>query len=223
MDDDKKIQMDADGNPILDADGNTIPVEETSTGDNTGVGPGTGGNANAGANLTPPVQQQTPPPPPVEEKKKVEVDADVLERLVSGYEKLQDKVKDLEGAADVGRLARIQSMRAEGKLVKNAKLSVYEGLIVLGWVTVKDDVYTDERGVIHEDQQIALFVDDGKDEHGKQKSKKTDAISYRTFARVVSKIEGEVVREIKDSEGRTTYGIRLEDGREYDLPITFIN
>lgn len=212
-----KIKRDADGNPVLDDQGNTIPLEQTNDG---------GGSQQQTPPPTPPappVHTDTPPPPPAGEKKKVEVDADVLERLVGGYESLQQKVKDLEGAADIGRLARIQALRAEGKLVKNAKLSLYEGAVVLGWVTVKDDVYTDERGVIHEDQQIALYIDDGKDEHGKQKTKKTDAISYRTFARVVTKIEGEVVREIKDSDGRMVYGIRLEDGREYDLPITFIN
>jgi len=171
----------------------------------------------------PPAQAPVVSAPPVAEKKTVQVDAEVLERLVKGYESLQDKVKDLEGAADVGRLSRIQAMRNDGKLVKNAKLSIYDGKVVLGWVTVKDDVYTDERGVIHEDQQVKLFLDNGRNEKGVQERVESEPMSYRSFARLAEKIEGEVVRESRDSNGTMTFGVRLEDGREFDLPIVFIN
>lgn len=169
-----------------------------------------------------PVQPQSESP--ASSGKKVEVDADVLEKLVSGYEGLQQKVKDLEGAADLGRLSRIQQARNQGKLVKSAKLSTYNNQIVLGWAKEKDDVYFDEAGRLHEDQQVVLYLDDGKDEKGVQQTKKTDPISFRAFARLTQqKIVGEVIGENKDKDGNLSFTLQLEDGREFTVPIVFLN
>lgn len=169
-------------------------------------------------------KQETPPTPPTPpapggKKKTVEVDADTLEKLVSGYESLQEKVKDLEGAADIGRLQRIQAARNSGKLVKNAKVNVYENKFVMGWTVEKDDVYFDESGRMHEDQQISLFLFEGK---GKEPSK-TAPMSYRQFARLVTKVEGEVVKESKDADGMVSFVVLLPDGMELELPIVFLN
>lgn len=152
-------------------------------------------------------------------KKTVEVDAAVLEKLLNTVEKQGDQIKDLTQAADLGRLTRIQAARNQGKLVKTAKLSVYEGKIVLGWALIKDDVYTDEKGTIHEDQVIQLKLDEGK---GNEPSD-SKPMPYRTFARVITKVEGEVIKETKDKDGRLFFTIQLEDGREFELPIVFIN
>ena len=152
-------------------------------------------------------------------KKVVEVDAEVLQKLVGGYEKLQEQVKDLTQAADLGRLSRIQQARNAGKLVKAAKISVYEGKVVLGWARVKDDVFFDEGGRLHEDQQVELYLDSGDI----KKPTKTEPMSYRQFARVTQKVEGEVIGETKDKEGQMSYTVQLEDGREFTLPIVFLN
>lgn len=165
-------------------------------------------------------EQETPPGPKnIPKKKTVEVDAGVLEKLVGGYENLQQKVKDLEGAADLGRLQRIQAARNDGKLVKAAKVSMYEKKYVLGWVVVKDDVYFDESGKMNEDQQIKLFLHEGK---GKEASE-TKPMSYRQFSRLVTKIEGEVIKESKDSDGKMSFTVLLPDGLELELPIVFLN
>lgn len=164
-------------------------------------------------------KQVTPPGPKGGKKKTIEVDAEVLEKLVGGYENLQQKVKDLEGAADIGRLQRIQAARNDGKLVKAAKVSMYEKKYVLGWVVVKDDVYFDEAGKMNEDQQIKLFLHEGKGEEASE----TKPMSYRQFSRLVTKIEGEVIKESKDSDGRMSYTVLLPDGLELELPIVFLN
>ena len=160
------------------------------------------------------------PKPPVSEKKKtVEVDAETLTKLVSGYEALQQKVTDLEGAADLNRLTRIQAARSDGKLVKKAKVNVYNNKPVVGWVSVKDDVYFDEQGKMHEDQQVKLFLFEGA---GK-KASETAPMSYREFSRITSRIEGEVIKESKDSNGVVSFTIMLPDGLELELPIVFLN
>lgn len=151
--------------------------------------------------------------------KKVEVDAETLEKLVSGYEGLQQKVKDLEGAADLGRLQRIQAARNDGKLIKAAKVSVYEKKYVLGWVVERDDVYFDESGKMNEDQQIKLFLFNGK---GKDPIE-TKPISYRQFSRLTTKVEGEVIKESKESDGKVSFTVLLPDGLKLELPIVFLN
>lgn len=164
-------------------------------------------------------KQTTPPGPKTEKKKTVEVDAETLEKLVTGFETMQQKVKDLEGAADIGRLQRIQAARNDGKLVKAAKVSMYEKKYVLGWVVVKDDVYFDEAGKMNEDQQIKLFLHEGK---GKDPSE-TKPMSYRQFSRLTTKVEGEVIKESKDADGKMSFTILLPDGLELELPIVFLN
>lgn len=162
-----------------------------------------------------PVNQE----PKVEKSKKtVEVDAEVLQKLVDTVESQKQDIEDLKQAADVGRLNRIQAARSQGKLVKKAKVSTWEGKIVVGWVKVKDDVYFDESGKLHEDQQIKLFVL-GKDGERDE----TSPMTYRTFARVAQKVEGEVIKESKDQDGRVEFTIMLSDGREVTLPIVFVN
>jgi len=156
-------------------------------------------------------------------KRKVEIDPDVLERLLARVEGLEGRTEDLTAAADVGRLARIQALRAQGKLVKNANLSVYRGKIVLGWKTVKDDVWVDKNGVIHEDQRIELYLDGGLDAAGKQLIEKSDEISISESTRLLTKEEGEVVSERKDEDGQLFYTIQMKTGRRYEVSVVFLN
>lgn len=195
--------MDKDGKQVLDNKGNPIPKKETPPLNQSGLT----GNANTGT---------TPPAP---KKKTVEVDVDVLDRLLKGQEAMQEKIKDLEGAADIGRLARIQAARNDGKLMKKAKISLYEKKYVVGWVSVKDDVYFDEQGRMHEDQQVKLFLFEGK---GKKPSE-TAPMSYRQFSRLAYKTEGEVVRESREADGTMSFTLLLPDGLEIELPIVFLN
>lgn len=154
-----------------------------------------------------------------EKKKEVKVDSEILQKLVDKLEKQEQQIKDLEASADLGRLQRIQGLRNQGKLVKKAKISIYNGKYVLGWAKVKDDVYFGEDGRLHEEQTVELILDNGE---GKEPIK-SDVISYRTFSRLCQKEEGEVIKESKDSDGQTFFTLQLAQGRTIELPIIFIN
>lgn len=175
-------------------------------------------------NLTKKAKQQTrrasgsSAVPPKGSGKKIEVDADVLERLLASQEDMKQKIADLEGAADVGRLERIQASRNQGKLIKKAKVNFWDGKPVVAWVAEKDDVWFDEAGRLHEDQQIALYL-----YNGDEKPIKSNPMSYRTFARLVTKKEGEVIKESKDTDGAVSFTVMLPDGLQLELPIVFLN
>ena len=198
-----------------------------------GIGGGMPGNINVTTPAPGPQPSQTGPLPSSEfkkdedetpkEKRMVQVDAETLEKLVAGYEKMEQKVEDLTKAADVGRLARIEQLRNQGKLVKSAKVSVYSGKVVLAWVSVKDDIFFDDQGRLHEDQQVELILDGGLDDNGKIITERTKPMSYREFARLITKADCEVVRESKDKDGVTFFTLLHSSGREYELPISFIN
>lgn len=155
----------------------------------------------------------------VSKKKEVKVDSEILQKLMDKMEKQEQQIKDLEASADVGRLQRIQSLRNQGKLVKKAKVNVYNGKYVLGWAKVKDDVYFDEQGRIHEEQTVELTLDNGEG----NEPVKSDVMTYRTFSRLCQKEEGEVIRESKDADGQVSFAIQLVNGRVFELPIVFIN
>lgn len=155
----------------------------------------------------------------IPKKKEVKVDSEILQKLMDKMEKQEQQIKDLEASADIGRLQRIQSLRNQGKLVKKAKISVYNGKYVLGWAKVKDDVYFDEQGRIHEEQTVQLTLDNGEG----NEPEKSDVMTYRTFSRMCQKEEGEVIRETKDADGQMSFAIQLASGRVFELPIVFIN
>lgn len=153
----------------------------------------------------------------------VEIPKDVLEKLLKGVEELDSlkgKIKDLEGAADINRLSRIQEARNSGKLVKKAGIRVYNDKHVLGWKTLKNDSYYDSSlGKIIEDQVIQLFLDDGE---GKEPVM-SDPIRQLDFGRITKKDEGEVIKESKDENGAVSFSVRLPSGRVFELPIVFLN
>ena len=159
----------------------------------------------------------------VPKKEIVEIPKDVLEKLLKGVEELDSlkgKIKDLEGAADINRLTRIQEARNSGKLVKKAGIRVYNDKHVLGWKTLKNDSYFDSSvGRIVEDQIIQLFLDEGE---GKDPSM-SDPIRQLDFGRITKKDEGEVIKESKDENGSISFSVRLGNGRVFDLPIVFLN
>jgi hypothetical protein len=152
-------------------------------------------------------------------KKKVEVDADVLKKLLDRVDKQDEQLKDLTQAADMGRLQRIQDLKGTGKLRKGVKISVYDGKYVLGWSTLRNDVRVNQEGKIEEDQQIELLLDAGDG----VEPEKTGAISLRDFSRLITKEVGEVIKEIRDEDGRMSFLLELKSGRKFELPIVFLN
>jgi hypothetical protein len=183
---------------------------------------------DAATSTTPPVEKvdgspapdtKTSTTKPEKKEETVEVGKDTLSTLVKGYEEMKKEVADLTSAANLGRLERVKAARDKGELVKTAKVSLWQGNMILGWESMKDDVYVDERGRVIEDQQIRLLVDQGE---GKD-PEYTEAMPYKMFARLSEKRLGEVIKESKNQDGSVEFTLKFDDGREVTLPIVFLN
>jgi len=153
-----------------------------------------------------------------EDKKKgktVEVDSDVLERLLTTVENQGKKIEILTEVADKSRLNRVEEMRSQGKLVKKVNLNMYDNKVVIGWTKVKDDVYMDHEGRLHEDQIVGLIF--------KGETKVSKELDVRSFSRLITKVAVEVIEESKDRDGNTNLVVQTPDGEEIKIDARFIN
>lgn len=152
--------------------------------------------------------------------KKIEVDESVLEKLLNKVEKLEQsdeaKTKELEilrEVADKGRLNKADQARADGKLVKIVQLAKLGDAYVIGWKLTKDEVYTDEKGTIHEDQQVTYYLND----------KTEKEMPIVRFSRTRKMVKCEVLEEKTNREGQKSFLVLTPDGLELEIGITFIN
>lgn len=154
---------------------------------------------------------------PEEPKKKgtIEIDEDVLSKLLRRVDKLEDDNKILREVADKNRLGRVEELRAQGKLVKSVNLNTYEGKVIIGWKKIKDDVYQDQQGRLHEDQIVGLIFE-GEKGVGKE-------MDIRSFSRLLVKIPCEVIEEGKDKEGNINFTVQTKDGRTIKIDSKFVN
>lgn len=176
----------------------------------------------------------TTPLPPVggvvgdkDEKKKkkdvIEVDRATIEAILE-RQKQQDKeisrlTKDNEkliAVADKGRLSLFDQQHNDQPLIRNANLNVWQGKIVLGWKTVKDEVGVMD-GRIYENQVVEMYLDDGVGNEPKAVQ-----VNYLDFGRNMRKMAAEIVKQSKTKYGEA-YTLQTKDGREYEIDIRFIN
>ena len=175
----------------------------------------TAGVTNPAPPMTAPTPP-TPPTPPVTVKPKedvVEVSKSTLEKLLNRVENLEKDNELLKEAADKEKIAKIARLKSGGKLVKTVNINVLNNKIVIGWSRVKDDVYFDEQGRLHEEQIIAVHYEDGEKKE----------MDYRAFSRLRTSLKGEVVAETKDNDGNTNLKVMLADGKEINIDIKFVN
>lgn len=151
--------------------------------------------------------------PTSKKKDNVEIPKDTLQKMMDRLEKLEKDNELLKEVSDKEKLRKIEELRNGGKLVKNVNLNTLNNKIIIGWSKIKDDVYFDEQGRLHEEQIIAVVFQDGS---------KTD-LDYRSFSRLSTKLKGEVISESKDRDGNSNMKVLLPDGREIDIDIKFIN
>lgn len=149
----------------------------------------------------------------------VTVDKAMLERLINKVEKLEELGADLTSAADLGRLQRVQDARNKGKLMKTASVAMYDKKYVVGWASIKDDVWIDADNKLHEDQQIELYLYEGA---GNPPSK-TKPMSQKEFVRLTDSVKAEVVRETRDDDGQTFQTVVLANGEKLEISIVFLN
>ena len=176
--------------------------------DETNKGNGVNLNTNGESSLA-------PVSAPVKEKEMVQVPKDVLQTLLTRVEKVENDNQILREVADKNRLGRVEEMRAQGKLVKSVNLNTFEGKIIVGWRKIKDDVYLDTQGRLHEDQVVGLIFQ-GETEVGKE-------MDIRSFGRLLVKIPAEVIEEGKDKEGNINFTVQTKDGREVKIDSKFVN
>lgn len=178
-----------------------------------------GGEGTADTTSTPPVDpvtnQRRGNAKPVAEDlgdETVNMPKKTLDAILTRLDKQDQEIEVLREASDTARLSKAEQARNQGKLVKDARVTMYDGKFVLGWQMVKDEVRFEEEKLI-EVQTVALFFED--------KSKKE--VSYRAFTNGSTKVKGEVISESRDKEGQTFVTLQLADGHEIPISTTFIN
>ena len=137
---------------------------------------------------------------------------------------LKAKIAELENlvrqTADKGRLFNYDAARAERKPLR-VKLSAYGGGIIVGWRTLKDELIKDPNTgrTIGESQEYEVLVD---------KNGETIPVQIKGYpafsdARYTNRVEAEVVGKKEEYDGRTTFDVRLPDGRVIPLDSRFVN
>jgi len=149
----------------------------------------------------------------------VKIKKDTLERLM-------DRLDRLESAADKKQLARFDSIH-KGEMSKKASISLWPMDVrdeagklveevekaVLAWRLVKDIVEKNPTtGYWYEDQVLELTLDDDT----------VEQVKYQEWARRHKKKTGDVISENKTDHGEF-WTVKLEDGKEYTLEVSFIN
>lgn len=161
-------------------------------------------------NNTPDPKETLSKPPKVE---MVSITKDAWDKVLGTISELEKDRDILKEVADKGRLDRVERLRSEGKLVKTVGITTLKGKKVVGWRTITNTLDYDVRGVAHEDQVVEVTYED--------KSKEEMRLVQK--ARNAMLIYGEVIKESKDEDGRTSYVVRFEDGSTLEISETFIN
>jgi hypothetical protein len=214
----KKTTSQVSNNPNLHVDGTGQPVGQTipnvgQTNSNVGTA-----DLKSAQGL---VDNQVVKPDSAKQNNKVEVDADVLEQVLGRVKSLEQELADTkeiqqqyEETASQDQIAKIEKLRASGKLVKSVRLNFFNNKLVTSWRTTEDDVYI-EAGTGKEIcvQKMELrFLDADASE-----------VSQIDFARRKMQREYEVIKEGKDVDGNKLYTVVLEGGRELEVDSRYIN
>jgi hypothetical protein len=141
---------------------------------------------------------------------------DILQKM-EGYqseiETLKQNQKEYEQTASQDQIAKIEKMRASGKLVKSVRVNFYDNKMVVGWRSTMDDVYIDNTGKEVAVQKTELsFSDDKKQE-----------VPQIDFARRKMQREYEVIKEGRDRDGNMIYTILTDGGKEVEIDGRYIN
>lgn len=148
-------------------------------------------------------------------KKKAEtvtVNKEVLDQIVTDNQNFKKQIERLTYASDLGRLGTYDE-KNKIELPKVVRLNLIDGLVILGWKTLKDSVEK-VNGVWRESQliQLTLENDTVKD------------VPYLQFIQEVAKVDSIIISRTKESSGEETLKVqRSDNGKEYLIDIKFIN
>lgn len=136
------------------------------------------------------------------------------------WDKVQAQLKMLYEVSDKSRVMSYESRTTTKKPLK-VKLSRFQGGIIVGWRTIKDQgIYHPQTGKqIGEEQEYEILIDkDGE-------IKKVHLNNYPAFsaARYTDRFEAEVKGKKEDWDGKLTFDLALPDGRVLSLDSRFVN
>lgn len=154
--------------------------------------------------------QNTPVPAPA--SKKVEVDADVLKGILDRLKEVESKTSEFEQTASQDQIRKIESLRAQGKLIKAVKVRRFEGKLVVGWRTTEDKVWFAD-GKLNEIQMRDIFFEDGSKVN----------TSEVQFSRGCTYESYEVLKEAQTATGAIEYTLLLPDGKQMVILHTYVN
>lgn len=169
-------------------------------------------NGEASAPAAPEVKKETGPAK-ASTQKMVEVPAESLKQLLDRIESLEKTSKEHESTFDQDQMVKIERMRASGKLVKNVRISTFEGQLVKAWRSVRDDVFVDSNGREQAVQRVEItFKDDSVTE-----------VPMVEFARRKIQKEYEVITESRNQLGQLLMTVHLEGGEPFTIEGTYVN
>lgn len=143
-----------------------------------------------------------------------------LKAILERQDAQAKEIERLTAAADLNRLANYDA-KNQGSLIRVARLNTWkdeeEDKIILGWKMIKDDVRL-INGVLHEEQIVRLFLDEGEGE----KIHESD-VSYRDFGLNMGKLAAEIIEKAENAQGLQFFVLRLPSGREIRVDTRFVN
>lgn len=154
----------------------------------------------------------------VEEKDEglVTVSKDQLAMFMNKLSKLEKDNEMLKQVADKTRMATYAAQNKE-KMPVIVRLRSFEGKVVVGWRTMKNECYKNAQGKWVEDQTVILMFEDGT-------STKEIPLLY-WIKNYQSHIEAKVISTTQEQDtGETIYKIvRLDNEEEYTIAAKYLN
>lgn len=152
----------------------------------------------------------------VEEEKKdtVEVSKDFLNDLKNEMKSLKENQSMLLEVADKTQLSKFYS-RNQKKLPSIVLLRMLENKVIIGWGKMKDnDVYEESRGKIVEAQTVDLVLEGGD----------IKTLSYKNYIRQYTTQKAKVISTTENENGDIILKTeRIDNGKQYDINIKFVN
>jgi len=161
------------------------------------------------------------------EEKKEETPVTSIPTIPSTEESLAELKKEIEflkeqnqslnelllQVADKKQLA-IYYQRHQQKVPPVVKLRTIDGKVIIGWRTIKDEVYQDPVTMRWTEKQIIeVIFEDGK----------TQQLALMDYVRLYRHIEAKVISTLTDIDGKIAFKVQTNDGREYVIGAEFVN
>jgi len=138
-----------------------------------------------------------------------------LKKRIDELQKSNDSLNELLlQVADKKQLA-IYYQRHQQKVPPIVKLRVLDGKVIIGWRTVKDDVYQDPVTMRWTEKQIVeVLFEDGTSKQ----------LALMDYVRLYKHIEAKVMSTLTDTaDNKIAFKVQADNGKEYVIGAEFVN